>query len=234
MNDICSMYNTSIIWGDSWSYVSDVFCATAFWKVESSKAMLRKNVQIWDVVCVTGNLWDAFAAMAYLKNDLDKKDILSQEEEERLFLSWKRLEPRVFEWILLAKSCKRVACEDISDWFKATALQMSAISKKTFTFFEKDIPISNELKKISKALNTDVLQLAFSASVDFELFFTLSPDDYKNVTSIFSCKWYGIYKVWIVNFLGENQIERLSWSVTEIPWVEWKQQSWDFIRDIIN
>jgi len=234
MNDICKKYNTSIIGWDSWSYASDVFCATAFWKVQTDKAMLRKNVQDGDVVCVTWDLWDAFAAMVYLKQNLSEKNILSKEEEERLFLAWKRLEPRVSEWMLLSEKCRRVAAEDISDWFKATALQMSAISWKIFRFYEKDIPISNEVKKIAEALDMDVLQLAFSASVDFELFITLSPEDYSTIKTEFDNRWFSFYKVWEVVTDGNNRIQRLSWEITDLPGTEWKQQSGDFIRDIIQ
>lgn len=234
MNDICKKYNTSIIGWDSGSYESDVFCATAFWKVKTKKVMQRKNVENRDIICVTWNLGDAFAALAYLKNDLRTKNILSKPEEEKLMLSWKRLEPRIEEWKILSKECERVACEDISDGFKATAMQMSAISWNTFTFYEELFPISNEVKKIAKELNIDYLKLAFSASVDFELFCTLSEDDYYKMKKLFSEKWMNLIKVWVVDNNWENRIQRKNGEFTEIPGIEWKQQSWDFIKEIIS
>jgi len=64
----------------------------------------------------------------YIKYNLQEKNILTPEEERNLMLSWKRLEPRVQEGMILSQNAQRVACEDISDGFKATAMQMSGIS----------------------------------------------------------------------------------------------------------
>lgn len=227
MNDICEKYNTSIIWGDTGSYETDVFCATAFGKVQTDRAMMRSKVWDNDIVCVTWNLWDAFAALTYIKNNLNLKNILTQDEENKLVKSWKRLEPRVFEWIILSKECERVACEDISDGFKATALQMSGISGKSFRFYEELFPISDELKKVAQAMDVDYLKLAFSASVDFELFCTMSESDYFHVKKIFDAKWYSLIKIGEVHSSWVNELIRVDWSVTDIPGVEWKQQSFD-------
>jgi len=47
------------------------------------------------------------------------------------------------------------------------------------------MPISQEVKKIAAELGEDYLKLAFSASIDFELFCTLSKSDYEKVSKIF-------------------------------------------------
>lgn len=234
MNDICKKYNTSIIGGDSWSYKADVFGATVFGKVRTKKAMLRKNVRSGDVVCVTGKLWDAFAAISYLKNEMNKQSILSPDEENELFKSWRRLEPKVFEWMLLSEKCERVACQDISDWFKGTVFQMSAVSWKTFTIYEDKLPISEELKKVANALKKDYLEIAFSASVDFELLCTMSKEDYESISTVFIERGYNLFLVWEVNENGKNNIIRNDGKSYDIPWTEWKQQSEDFIRNIIS
>lgn len=234
MNDICEKYQTSIIWGDSWWYVSDVFCATAFWKVKTKNALLRKNVKDKHVVCVTGNLWDAVAAMIYLKNNLDAKEVLNSREEDKLFESLRRVSPRIEEWKILSSNFIWIAWQDISDGFKSTLLQMWWISWKDFTIYEDLLPISNEVKKIADYLDIDYLQLAFSASVDFELLITMTQNDFNIANEMFAKKWLSLIKVWEVNIKWKTQIKRSNGDITDIPWVEWKQQQWDFMSDIVS
>jgi thiamine-monophosphate kinase len=179
INAICEKYNTPILGWDIWSYESNVLCATVLGEVETKNALLRKNSWINHVLCVTGNLWDAVASMAYFKAKESLTNTLTQSEEDTLLYSWRRLEPRVEEGMLLNQNFSNVWAQDISDGFKATLEQHTSMCEKNYTIYEDKIPVSSELKKVAILLWTDYLSLALSGSVDFELLVSIDRDDYK-------------------------------------------------------
>src|SRR6516164_2421703 len=75
-----------IIGGDTGSYVSDVFAATAIGKVKTEEALLRKKVQDGDLLCVTGVTGRPITALIYFTKVKSKAFQLSIEEEKKSYL----------------------------------------------------------------------------------------------------------------------------------------------------
>jgi len=234
MNSICLKYNVPIIGGDIGGHSSDVFSATAFGKIKTKNVLKRKNIGDNHVLCVTGIIGNAISALTYLKDIKPSNPFLTNKEEEYLLRSWKKVNPRIKEGILLSDNFKNVGCQDISDGLKATILQMSALTNKTFTIYEEKIPISKETKKIANYLNIDTCQLAFSASVDFELLISIDSEQLKEAVKIFNQNNMTLFPIGNVNKKGKNELIRNNGLSTEIPGVAWKQQSNDFIKEIIK
>ncbi|MBR9847557.1 MAG: thiamine-phosphate kinase [Algicola sp.] len=234
MNEICRENNVSIIGGDIGGHSSDVFSATAFGKIKTKNVLRRNNVADGDILCVTGEVGNAIAALTYLKDIKEDSPILTVEEEEYLLKSWKRVTPRLKEGQLLSENFDRIACQDISDGLKATILQMSQLSGKTFTIYESNLPVSKIAHKVAEAAGIDSTHLALSASVDFELLFSIPEKELSRAKELFQKSQSKIIPIGRVNNNSANILETKNGEITPIPGIEWKQQATDFIKDILS
>ena len=234
MRDAADTFGVEIVGGDIGSYVSDVFTATAFGLVKTKNALLRKNVQDGDLLCVTGVIGRPITALTYFKKVKPLGFKLSQEEEEKLLSSWRRPTPKVQEGILLSENSLAHACQDISDGLKATIDQLSSISGKTFSVYTERLPIDETTRKLSAYLGIDFVQVAVSASVDFELVFTISPDNEESCTKIFEEQGLQYTIIGEVNTLSKNLLIDHRGNKRELPGITWHQQSDDYLSQILN
>ncbi|MEO1053379.1 MAG: thiamine-phosphate kinase [Bacteroidota bacterium] len=234
MQEACTRYCVSIVGGDTGGYAEDVFCATAFGIMKSKNALLRKNVKEGDSLCVTGGyLGLPISAIIYFKELKPLgKFILSEEEEKILLQSWKEPNVRIEEGVLIAEKSLANACQDISDGLKATIEQMSEISDKYFDLDESSIPIHPVTKKIAEFLGLDPVHIAVSASVDFELMFTVSKDNLSKLNTEFSEKELSFHVIGRANGDSQNWLIKNN-EKTELPGIAWKHQMNDFIKDLI-
>lgn len=235
MKASADLHNTQIIGGDIGGHKADVFVATAFGIVETEKALLRKNVKDDDLLCVTGVIGRPITALTYFKEVKNYGFKLSEEEEIRVLNSWKRPRARIKEGIILSQSGFGNACQDISDGLKATIEQMSDLSGKTFTIYSEKIPIDDATKKLGDFLKIDPVQIAISASVDFELLFTIPKDKYKECLESFKAEGLNLYVIGEVNNRKKNILIDSPSSEKDLPGVTWKQQqSSDYLKQIIG
>jgi thiamine-monophosphate kinase len=234
MKTAADCFSVKIVGGDIGGHSADVFAATAFGLVKNDLALLRKNVQDNDLLCVTGKIGIPITALTYFKEVKQQGFSLSPEEEEKILLSWKRPSPKIKEGLILSENKIANACQDVSDGLKATIEQISSISGKTFTINYEKLPIDETTQKMASFLGTDVLQIAISSSVDFELMFTMSPDKQDLCSQLFEqngCTYSIIGKV---NSLGKNVLINENGQPIDLPGVAWKQQTGDYLKEIIS
>lgn len=229
-----NFFNVQIIGGDIGGYSTDVLAATALGTVKTENALLRKGVKNNDLLCVTGAIGLPITALVYFKEVKPLNFSLSIQEEEKILLSWKRPVARIKEGLLLSKNKVANACQDISDGLKATIQQMSDASNKTFTVYSDRLPIDETTKKIASFLDTDSVKIAVSASVDFELMFTISPEQERFCSELFKKYGCNYSVIGEVNSLNKNILLDSSGNQLELPGVEWKQQTGDYLKEIIG
>jgi thiamine-monophosphate kinase len=234
MKDAADVHDAQIIGGDIGSYKADVFAATAFGLVKTKNALLRKNVKDGDLLCVTGVIGKPITALFYFK-DLKKDGLnLSAEQEERLLLSWKKPNARVKEGMLLSNGLGN-ACQDISDGLKATIEQMSNMSNKTFTVYESKIPIDDATKKVAEHLKIKPIRLAASASVDFELLFTIPKEKEAECIDAFKKAGLNMAVIGHVNNSGKNILVSDNGDEGEIPGITYDHRPiTEILSDIKN
>jgi thiamine-monophosphate kinase len=234
MKDAADKHNAQIIGGDIGGYKADVFAATAFGIVNTEKALLRKNVKDNDLLCVTGTVGKPITALTYFKEVKKMGFSFTPEEEEHILLSWKRPNARIKEGLLLSNGLGN-ACQDISDGLKATIEQMSAQSNKTFTIYEDRIPIDPTTFKLAAFLKTDPVQIAISASVDFELLFTIPKEKEKECLLKFEESKLQMTIIGKVNKEGRNILIDRNGNEKQLPGVTWnQQQNSDYLKQIIG
>jgi thiamine-monophosphate kinase len=227
-------YQTVIIGGDTGGYVADVFSATAFAIVDRGKYLSRHGLRAGDFVCVSGPIGGGIGALTYFKELKPKGATILAEEEEILLRFWKRPRPRVDVGSLLVQTELATACMDISDGLKATIDQLTAISGGKFRLTETEIPIHSLVQKIAAQAGLDPLTFASSASVDFELFFTVDPSKWREAQAVFQNANLNIYRIGTVGSDFGNDLIRANGEIVPMPGIAWQHQLGDHVQEIVG
>lgn len=227
-------YDTEIVGGDIGGYSEDVFAATSFGFMKTSQVLLRSNVRPGDLLCVTGKIGLPITALLYFKEIKGKGFRLSEDQEERILASWRRPKARIVEGALLAESELGHACQDISDGLKATIEQMSALSGQTFTIRESALPIDDTTRAMAEFLQVPAAQIAMSASVDFELVFTISPSQEEMCKNTFFEHGLAFEVIGHVNTSAKNILLSDNGDEHVLPGIAWAQQTGDYLGEIIG
>lgn len=178
-------YHTVVVGGNTGSYGMDVFAATAVGSVPKGRALLRREATVDDLLCVTGVVGRAVTALVYFGQLRASGRQLPEARENELLAAWRRPVARVSEGQMLVRERLATACQDISDGLKGTVEQLAAASSVGFELYADQIPLHDLACEIATASGADPLALAASASVDFELLFTIRPKDVERCVSAF-------------------------------------------------
>ncbi len=170
MEACASKYGVSIVGGDVDRHDELTLVGTAIGKVDKSRLVKREGAKAGDLLCVTGN---PGSAQAGLRIALGKNGA-SKNAEDTLLGALFEPEPRIKEGIELSKFATSMT--DTSDSLATSAHDLATQSKTGFNIHEKQIPILEEVKSISKS-KKDLRELFLYGGGDFELLFTINPKD---------------------------------------------------------
>jgi thiamine-monophosphate kinase len=179
-------FGTLNVGGDIGQAERIILTATAFGLCEQGKVLSRAGAQPGDVLCVTGACGLLGAAVAYFPKRDERGWKLSRDVEHKLLESWRRPRARVAEGQLLASKPFASSCQDTSDGLKATIEQLAEASGVGFNVIEENVPIEHSVREVASLVGVDALVLAMSASSDFQLAFTVDPDDLQACRQKFS------------------------------------------------
>lgn len=166
MDDCVHEFGTEVIGGDTDSHEELTITGTALGLVKKEQLIRRRGAKSGDLVCVTGHLGTAGAALMALNSGIQ----VSNEIMNVLF----EPVPRIKEGIALAGSGAVTSMMDISDGLALSLHDMSTVSGVGFKIYESRIPILPEVKKSFHG--RDLLEAAVYTGGDFELLFTVPPD----------------------------------------------------------
>ncbi|HEX5594056.1 MAG TPA: thiamine-phosphate kinase [Solirubrobacterales bacterium] len=213
-----------LLGGDTGGAERLILSASAIGVCERGRALLRSSARPGDAVCLTGKVGNPAAAIVHFGRGDTKAGAISESAEADLLKSWRRPEARVPQGRLLTANQLAHACQDVSDGLRATAYELAAASKVKVVLDEKSIPIDDAAGKVAAAAGVDPLALAMSASVDFELFFTVPPSKVDQMRDTFAAEGH---EVWIIGEVTEGSgaaLRLADGSTTELPGVEWRHQ----------
>lgn len=223
-----------IVGGDIGGHSSDVYVATIMGAVRADSSLRRSGARAGDVLCVTGVIGRPITALTYFKKAKPAGLALPKETEERLLDSWRRPVPRLVQGQILSSLGSTTACQDISDGLAATINQLGRASGVSFRVHADKIAIDPGTIVVADFLKTEAINLAMSASVDFELLFTVRREDV--VHTLETIRSTGC----TVAIIGEaidqdtNIFIREDGTQTQMPGIAWQQQTGDFIKDIVD
>ncbi len=145
------------------------------------KAVLRAGAKPGDLVYVTGELGAAAAGLRLLNRGGDPTLAHSKEARdaaiERVMRRQLRPEPRVGWGLVLGEEHLATAMIDISDGLSSDLHHLCEECKVGATIDRAKIPIDEAVKILCGRRALDPLMLALHGGEDFELLFTVSPEN---------------------------------------------------------
>ena len=185
----CELYRVDLVGGDTTSSTRGlVISVTAIGQVEQDKIVYRSGAQVGDLICVTGDLGAAYLGLQIL------------EREKDLFLSQPDIQPDLEnQTYLLERQLKPEARKDVIELFKQTQLLPTAmidlsdgLSSDLFhicrqsdvgAFIEESkVPIRQETELMALKFQLDPITCALNGGEDYELLFTIRPQDLDKTT----------------------------------------------------
>jgi len=164
----CADYaSCKVIGGDIDSHSELTIVGTALGKVDQANILYRTGTKVGDVVCVTGSLGGAGAALFALTHNMRCPEKIAC----RLF----EPVPRVNEAIIIGKTKMATAMIDISDGLAASLHELSRANNHAgFRISAEKIPVNKDIKQLFS--KEEALSLSLYEGGDFELLFTVQKD----------------------------------------------------------
>lgn len=181
----CERYNVDLVGGDTTSSNAGlVMSITAIGMEDSEKIVKRSTAKPNDLLVVTGDLGGAYLGLQIL------------EREHAVFLTNPNMQPEMegYDYILERQlkpeartDIKNKLAElgilptsmiDISDGLASEILHLSDQSKVGFHLYEEKIPLDTLTITTADELNLNPTMCALSGGEDYELLFTISPNDF--------------------------------------------------------
>ncbi len=185
MDDCASRFGTQIIGGDTDSHDELTMAGTALGTVKKELLIRRSGAREGDLVCVTGNLGTAGAALLALKTPYSETPYLNTRTmgTNRKFVNEGILKalfeplPRINEGIALAESRAVTSMMDISDGLALSLHDLSKASGVGFRVYENKLPVLPYVRRLLKS--EELLDTVVYTGGDFELLFTVAPDKFE-------------------------------------------------------
>lgn len=183
----CQIYNVDLIGGDTTSSPKGLYISvTAIGQGETQKMTYRNTAKVGDLLCITGNVGAAYLGLQILERE--KEVYLSTgsqpDFEGQSFLIERQLKPEARRDMIeqFAKS-KLVPTSmiDISDGVASEIFHICKASGVGAYVEESGVPIHPEAQQMAIKFNLDPITCALSGGEDYELLFTIDPQDLDKV-----------------------------------------------------
>ncbi|MBX2845141.1 MAG: thiamine-phosphate kinase [Saprospiraceae bacterium] len=187
----CDHYNVDLVGGDTTSSLKGLLLSvTAIGRVPKSQVVYRNTAQVNDAICVTGDLGGAYLGLQLLERE--KQVFLANPNMQPQFdnntsLIKKLLKPEARKDIIeaLAKAdILPTSMMDISDGLSSELMHICAQSNVGCTIYEEQIPIFEDTYNQAIQFEIDPLNCALSGGDEYELLFTVHPDELEKVLDI--------------------------------------------------
>jgi thiamine-monophosphate kinase len=185
----CHHYNVDLVGGDTTSSPKGLFISvTAIGEGDKDKLVYRSGAKPGDILCVTGDFGAAYLGLQIL------------EREKQLFLSQPDIQPDLGKnEYVIGRQLKPEARKDmITDFFPKAKLIPTAmmdvsdglsselfhICKQSGTggiLEESGVPIRPDVEELAISFQLDPITCALSGGEDYELVFTVRPEDLEKV-----------------------------------------------------
>ncbi|MFH1825374.1 MAG: thiamine-phosphate kinase [Candidatus Firestonebacteria bacterium] len=160
IQNVCREFNIDLIGGDTVFSHKVVINISLLGEIEKGKFLLRSSAKVDDYILVTGFLGDGASHLL----------------ENKIYIPEIRLD---FVRELVRHNLVN-AMIDISDGLSSEINHIVVESNVGAEIFENNIPISNHTLKAAKLYKKNAHQLALNGGEDYELLFTVSPENLFN------------------------------------------------------
>ncbi len=184
----CETYGVDLVGGDTTSAPKGMTISiTAIGQAEKSQLAYRSGAQVGDLICITGDLGAAYLGLQIL------------EREKQIFLENPAIQPDLDnQKYAIGRQLKPEARKDMIETFHRTGLQPTAMidisdglaselfhicrqSKVGALIEESGVPIHPEAQLLALQFKLDPVTCALNGGEDYELLFTIRPEDVDKV-----------------------------------------------------
>lgn len=184
----CNYYKVDLIGGDTTSSPKGLgISVTAIGTVGRDRITYRSGARPGDLLCITGDLGAAYLGLQLLERE--KQIFLSQPEiqpdlEDQKYLVGRQLKPEARLDMIDAfanKGLVPTSMIDISDGLASEILHIGRQSGVGILLEESGIPMHQDAKMMALKFKLDPTTCALSGGEDYELLFTVRPEDLEKV-----------------------------------------------------
>ncbi|RMZ60871.1 thiamine-phosphate kinase [Chryseobacterium nematophagum] len=184
----CKKYNVDLVGGDTTSSNSGLVLSITAIGFENEDAIVKRTgAKPNDLLVVTGDLGGAYMGLQILEREhavyLSNPN-MQPEMEGYDYILEKQLKPEArtdIKNILKELDIKPTSMIDISDGLASEILHISDQSKVGFRLYEEKIPIDSLSISTADEMNLNPVMTALSGGEDYELLFTISPNDFDKI-----------------------------------------------------
>jgi thiamine-monophosphate kinase len=185
----CKFYGVDLVGGDTTASPSGlVISVTAMGPVpQPDRLTYRDGARPGDVLCVTGDLGGAFLGLQILEREKQlymEDPSITPDLEGQSYVVGRQLKPEArmdIVDVLKKTGLKPTSMIDVSDGLASDIFHITRSSKVGAVIFEEQVPIHNESKMLALKFNMDPITCALSGGEDYELMFTVRPNDLEKV-----------------------------------------------------
>lgn len=184
----CDKYGVDLVGGDTTSSLTGLtISVSVLGEATKEDLVYRSGAKEGDILCVSGDLGGAYMGLQLLEreNEVFKvNDKMQPQLEGYDYILERQLKPETRPDIIAAFKkigIKPTSMIDISDGLSSEILHLCKNSHVGCRLQETKIPMDDQTKKMAEELNINPLVAALNGGEDYELLFTLSPDDAEKI-----------------------------------------------------
>jgi thiamine-monophosphate kinase len=187
----CEKYGVDMVGGDTTSSVQGlVLSVTALGRVDKDKVVYRGGAHENDLLCVSGDLGGAYAGLLVLEREkavFKANPEMQPDLEGNDYILERQLKPEArldIVQMLDHIGVKPTSMIDISDGLASEIKHLCKHSDTGCAIFEEKIPIDQSTYDTARSFKMDPTTYTMNGGEDYELLFTISPDDSEKVKNL--------------------------------------------------
>lgn len=187
----CDRYEIDLIGGDTSASLNGfTISVTALGTARSRDIIYRQGAKKGDLICVTGDLGGAYMGLLLLEreNQLFKNNASYQPQLAGFeYILERQLKPQARKDLgktLLAKKIRPTSMIDVSDGLSSDLIHICKASGTGSRIYADRIPVHGETRKLAEQMHISPVLAALKGGEDYELAFTVSPQDLSGILSM--------------------------------------------------
>ncbi|QIG90002.1 thiamine-phosphate kinase [Chryseobacterium sp. POL2] len=184
----CQHYKVDLVGGDTTSSNAGLVMSITAVGIEDSEKIIKRNgAKANDLLVVSGDLGGAYLGLQILEREHAvylANPNMQPEMEGYDYILERQLKPKArtdVKATLTELGILPTSMIDISDGLASEILHLSDQSKVGFRVYEEKIPLDNLTISTADELNLNPAMAALNGGEDYELLFTISPNDFDKI-----------------------------------------------------
>jgi thiamine-monophosphate kinase len=187
----CNKFNVDLVGGDTTTSPSGLTLSiTAVGHCPKDRVVYRSGANVNDILMVSGNLGAAYCGLLVLEREKQVFRVnpdMQPDISQYSYILERQLKPeprRDIIQLLKKLGVQPTSMIDISDGLASETFHICKNSGKGAAIYEEKIPLDQRMVAAAHEFNIDPTTCALSGGEDYELLFTIRPDDYEKLKDL--------------------------------------------------